>query len=314
MFFFSRFLATGETFRSIAFSYRVGATTVGNIVFECSQILWERLAPRYMKMPQNGEDWKIIAANFAEKWQFPHCIGALDGKHVVMKAPWNSGSLYFNYKGTFSTVLLALVDANLKFIAIDIGAYGRNSDGGIFTNSNLGQAMAQGTLNIPEDEALSGAEQLGALPYVVVADEAFPLKKNMMRPFPGKGCSKDQQIYNYRLSRARRIVENAFGVLAARWRVYHTKVSARPDWVTAIVKATCVLHNFVQGQTTPAQVTTLLQETAGVNNAGLQDVTGAGNRAGRDALDIRNAFMNYFVNYSPVQWQEDHVNRGIFAE
>ncbi len=230
-YFLCRFLATGETFRSIAFSYRVGATTVGKILCECSQILWERLAPHYMKIPGDSEEWKIIAANFDEKWQFPHCIGALDGKHVVMKAPWKSGSLYYNYKGTFSTVLLALVDANLKFIAIDIGAYGRNSDGGIFTNSNLGQSMDQDTLNLPEDSPLPGAQQLGALPYVVVADEAFPLKTNMMRPFPGRGCTRKQQIYNYRLSRARRIVENAFGILAARWRVYHTKLAVRPEWV-----------------------------------------------------------------------------------
>lgn len=267
-----------------------------------------------MKMPQDGEDWEIIAANFAEKWHFPHCLGALDGKHVVMKAPSNSGSLYYNYKGTFSTVLLALVDAHLKFIAIDVGAYGRNSDGGIFTNSNFGQAMAQNTLKLPEDAPLPGAEQLGTLPYVVVADEAFPLKRNMMRPFPGRGCSKDQQIYNYRLSRARRIVENAFGILAARWRVYHTKMAVRPEMVQDIVKATCVLHNFLQAQTTPAQVTTLLQESEDESNAGLQDVTGAGNRAGKDALDVRNAFMDYFVNIAPVQWQEAHVNRGVFTE
>ena len=231
-----------------------------------------------------------------------------------MKAPWNSGSQYYNYKGTFSMVLLALVDANLKFIATDIGAYGRNSDGGIFTNSNLGQAMSRNTLMLPEDAPLPEAEHLGALPYVVIADEAFPLKKNLMRPFPGRGCSKSQQVYNYRLSRARRVVENAFGVLAARLRIYHTKVAVRPDWVKAIVKATCVLHNFLQCQTTPVQMTTLLQEAEGMHNAGLQDVAGAGNRAGRDATDIRNAFMDYFVNISPVQWQDAHVNRGFFTE
>ena len=236
---------------------------MGKIVSECSEVLWERLAPLYMKMPQNSEEWETIAADFAEKWQFPHCLGALDGKHVVMRAPWNLGSLYFNYKGTFSTVLLALADANLKFIAIDIGAYGRNSDGGIFANSNLGKGLVGNTLQIPNDAPLPGAEQMGALPYVVVADKAFPLKRNIMRPFPGRGCSKPQQIYNYRLSRARRVVENAFGVLAARWRVYHTKIAVNPECVKAIVKATCVLHNFLQGQTTAVQVTALLQEMQG---------------------------------------------------
>ena len=154
--------------------------------------------------------WKLIESNFAKKWNFPHCIGALDGKHVVITAPWNLGSLYHNYKGTFSTVLMALVDANLKFIAIDVGAYGRNSNGGIFAKSNLGKAMGSGRLHLPQDASLPGAPYLGPMPYVMIGNEAFPLQKHLMRPFPGRRCSTNQQIYNYRLSRARRIVENVF--------------------------------------------------------------------------------------------------------
>ncbi len=309
-----RFLATGESFRSIAFSYRAGAATVGTIVSECCNILWEKLMPVHMRMPQGIDDWKLIEANFNNKWDFPHCIGALDGKHVMIKAPWNSGSLYHNYKGTFSTVLLALVDANLKFTAIDVGAYGRNSDGGIFSNSNLGKAITRGQLHIPEDAPLPEASDLGPMPYVMIGDEAFPLQKHLMRPFPGRGTSKDQQIYNYRLSRARRIVENAFGILAARWRVYHTKKAVRPHWVNSIVKATCVLHNFLQHHTTPTQVTTLLQEAQTVNMEGLQELASMGNRAARGAVTIRNNFMNFFVNVSPVPWQNAHVSRGIFTE
>ena len=105
-----RFLATGETFISIAFSYRVGETTVAKIVAECCQVLWEKMSPIYMKIPANANDWKSKAAAFEQKWNFTLCR-AIDGKHVLMRAPSNTGSLYFNYKGTFSTVLLALVDA-----------------------------------------------------------------------------------------------------------------------------------------------------------------------------------------------------------
>ena len=78
------------------------------------------------------QDWNKIEQKFNTKWNFPNCIGALDGKHIAIVAPWNSGSLYFNYKGTFSLALMALVDADYKFIYVDIGDYGSNADGSVF--------------------------------------------------------------------------------------------------------------------------------------------------------------------------------------
>ena len=97
-----------------------------------------------MKVPQTTEEWLQKATSFEKLWKFPHCVGSIDGKHVQITAPGNTGSLYYNYKNTFSIVLLALVDAHLQFLAIDVGAYGRNSDGEIFANSNLGKAITNG--------------------------------------------------------------------------------------------------------------------------------------------------------------------------
>ena len=85
-----------------------------------------------MKTPSTVDEWHQVANSFESQWNFPHCLGALDGKHVVMQAPKNSGSVYYNYKGTFSVVLMALVGANYKFLYIDVGSCGKNSDGGIF--------------------------------------------------------------------------------------------------------------------------------------------------------------------------------------
>ena len=264
----------------------------------------------HMKVPGTSNEWKLVAENFVQRWDFPHFLGAIDGKHVVMKAASNTGPLYYNYKGTFSTVLMALVDSNYKFIAIDVGAYGRNSDGGIFANSNLGKAIASNSLHFPADAGLPGADQL---PYVIIGDEAFPLQEHLLRPFPGTGCQKNKQIYNYRLSRARRIVENTFQILAARWRVYHTKLRVRSQLVNEIIKATCVRHNFLQSQSTPAQVTNLLQEAEDISAEGFENLAGSGNRGGRDAITIRNTFMEYFADFSPVAWQIVHINRGVFT-
>ena len=142
------------------------------------------MSPMHVRMPADEADWKLIAENYRVLWDFPHCLGALDGKHVNIKAPAHSGALYYNYKGTFSIVLMGLFDSRYKFIALDVGAFGHNSDGGIFSNSNMGIALDEGRLHIPNDEPLPDAPQLGDIPYVIVADEAFPLKKNLMRPYP----------------------------------------------------------------------------------------------------------------------------------
>ena len=181
-------------------------------------VIWEELAPTELKS-STAEDWQRIECRFAQRWNFPNCVGALDGKHTVIQAPNNSGSMLYNYKGTFSAVLMALVDADYKFTYVDIGDYGSNSDGGIFKNSKFGKAFMNNELGILGPKTLDHWPERGVLPHCIVADEAFPLRCCLMRPYPrtnnGQTLPGDQKIFNYRLSRARRIVENAFGI----WRM-----------------------------------------------------------------------------------------------
>ncbi len=190
------------------------------------------------------EIWKYTARRVNEKWNFRNCIGALDGKHVRIQAPANTGSLCFNYKGTFSTVLLALVDANYHLFAIDVGSYGGNSDGGIFSDSVLGWALQCGTLNFPPPRELPSAPELGKVNHVIVADEAFPMKPYLLRPYPVKRLEEDKHIFNLCPSKARRISENAFSILTCI-RVFKRPMEVNPDLADNIVKATCVLCNYL---------------------------------------------------------------------
>jgi hypothetical protein len=222
-------------------------------------VLFERLY--WMFVMLYGKNWDLLQCHFPRKkhgkelqqgskiFGIFQTIGAIDGKHINIQCPINAGSTFFNYKGSHSVVLLALVDADYKFTAIDIGSYGRNSDDGVFSASEMGERFHNTTFNVPESAPL--VENGEPQPYVVVGDEAFPLKTYMLRPYSRKtlGDNEPKKIFNYRLSRARRVVENAFGILAAHWRCFRRYLEVQPEFVDKIVLASCCLHNMRAGKT-----------------------------------------------------------------
>ena len=160
---------------------------------------------------------------------------------IVMQAPTRSGSTVFKYKNTHSIVLMAVCDSNYKCMMVDIGDSGRNSDGGVFSSCNLGLAISEDKLNIPEAESMWGSEF--KFPFVFVGDEAFPLRTNMMKPYPRDSLTMEERIVNYRLSRCRRIIENRCGILVSRFRIFCRASIAREEVVIAVTNAYVVLHN-----------------------------------------------------------------------
>ncbi|KAI6186070.1 hypothetical protein M3Y98_00092900 [Aphelenchoides besseyi] len=169
----------------------------------------------------------------------------LDGKHVLIKRPSRSGSNCFNYKHQFSIVLLAVCDADGIFRYIDIGGYGHESDGGLFDRSDLKKALddANNPLNIPSSAALPNTEV--QLPFFFVADAAFPLLPNIMKPYGGRNLTDENQRFNYRISRARITIERAFGVLTARWRVLLKPIEMKAENIDNVIWSTVALHNII---------------------------------------------------------------------
>ena len=135
------------------------------------------------------------------------------------------------------------MDANYKFLYVDVGCNGRISDGGVFKNNRLFSALEGNSLNIPPPEPLQ--QQSFQLPYTLVADDAFPLKNYIQKPYSQVGLTYEKRIFNYRLSRAQRIVENGFGILANRFRVFMAPINLSPEKVETIVLTCCSLHNFL---------------------------------------------------------------------
>ena len=163
-------------------------TSIGRIIKETTGAIWDVLLEKgFLQPPQSSKDWESISRGFENRWNFPHCVGALDGKHVVIQAPAKSGSLFFNYKKNFSIVLLALCDASYQFTVVDIGEAGKQSDGGVFANSNLGRSMVN----------------------------------------------------------ASRIIENIFGILAARFRTFHRPILSCLEMIENITNACAVLQKYL---------------------------------------------------------------------
>lgn len=318
-----RYLASGESQQDLSFHFRISRTSVSCIVYEVSLAIWNHLKDEFLPFPNTEPEWRNIAKEFEDDWNLPHCIGAIDGKHIAMDCPRGSGTNYHNYKGYFSTVLLAICDANYCFTFIDVGNYGHNNDAGILSSSAIGKRFREKKANLPPPERLEGCP-LEKAPYFLVGDDIFGLSDWLMKPYPGRGRNESERVFNYRLSRARRVIENSFGILRARWRIFARPIRACVLTVEAIVLAACILHNYLRltdnpfycpagfvdcetsaGDIRPGDWRSMVHEREAMRDLPKPK----GHRLKESALQIRDA-MKVYVN-SPigsVGWQLKHVN------
>lgn len=258
--------------------------------------------------------WMDVVKVFEDVWNLPHCAGAIDGKHIVLQAPMNSGSDFFNYKSHFSIVLMAAVDANYNFIFVDVGSQGRISDGGVFKHTNLYKKLKENSLELPPPKELPGRQI--KVPYFFAADSAFSLDENIMKPYSGdhaRGSVK--RIFNYRLSRARRVVENAFGITSAVFRILRKPLLLQPEVAQLVVLTIIHLHNHLRINSpqlyTPRN--TFDYEEAGVltpgswrddeNTTSMISLRNIPRKSAAYFQELRNELADYFVKEGAIAWQ-----------
>lgn len=240
------------------------------------------------------QTWENSAKGFEEQWRFPNCIGCIDGKHVTIKCPARSGSQYFSYLKKFSMVLLAIVGPDYSFLCIDVGSYGKNSDAGILEESGIGIKFERNLFDIPAPKCLP--RQSEPTPFVLLGDEGFPLKPYLMRPFPNRQARSDTQKekFNNCLCATRRIVENAFGILAQKWRIFLRPLELKPENCKKVIRTACVLHNFLRSK----QQENLFLEMLEPQEAprAFNTIYSNNRRSTNHAFQIREKFLNYFVS------------------
>ncbi|XP_022160256.1 putative nuclease HARBI1, partial [Myzus persicae] len=222
-----KFLSTGTPYRSLAFSFRMAHNTISGIIYETCNTIWNVFGQIHMPFPTKDMFYQI-AHDFETLWNFPNCIRCIDGKHIRIKCPKKTGSMFYNYKNYFSVHLQGVCDAKYKFITVDIGAYGKQSDSGVFTESNIYNYLETNSFNVPPNRPLPNTNI--PMPFVLLGDQGYPLKEYLMRPYPcTTNLDPEKEIFNYRLSRARRMIECTFGILVSKWRCLKTELQVNED-------------------------------------------------------------------------------------
>ncbi|XP_021339754.1 putative nuclease HARBI1 [Mizuhopecten yessoensis] len=123
-----RHLASGAKYHDMQYAWRVPHNTISKVVREVCEAIIEEYLEEQMSPPTTEEGWRQLLDDWYQRWNFPHVVGAVDGKHVACKAPPNSGSEYYNYKGFFSVILFAMVTSDYKVLWVDVSGNGSASD------------------------------------------------------------------------------------------------------------------------------------------------------------------------------------------
>ncbi|CAG9580819.1 unnamed protein product [Danaus chrysippus] len=300
-----RFLASGDSYRSLHLLFKMSTQIISKIVLEVCVAIYQVLKD-CVKMPNTEEGWLTIEHGFCSR--FPHAIGAIDGKHVSLRATINRGSEDFNDKKFFSIVLMALVDSNYCFLFADVGCQGRISDGGVLNNSILLNKMIDNSLGLPTPTPLPNGNV--DMPYVFLGNTAFDLHRNLMKPYPGEYEEGTKEIFfNKKLSSARVVVENTFGVISSVFRVLRQPLLLEPESAKHVVMACIVLHNFLRksphssASYNPPGTFDIFDGDVLVSrgswrddvpiNPALRDMRNIPRGSPRDAEQIRNEFATY---------------------
>lgn len=307
-FFLNRYLATGESLRSLAFAFRISHNYLSTIIKSTLAELKIKLVPIFLPDPKNI-DFKQKSAEFSYKWNFPNCILAIDGKHVRIRSPSNSGTLFYNHKDFYSIVLLAMVDVNYKFIVVDIGFFGKEGDSGIFLKSDMGQKILNGTFGFPEQCKLPGSDKVA--PHVIVGDEAFRLHTHILKPYTRKSARENpsEAVFNYRLSRARRVTENAFGLLRQIFRIFYQPINLETTTIDDLIWVTCCLHNMLREGYLEKNKRPLFdydtEQPPPTDN--LMPLSRCGGFSNIEGFEVRNFFKEFFNNEGSIPWQTNSL-------
>ena len=209
-----------------------------------------------------------------------------------------------------------MCDADYNVIWLDVGGEGSCGDAGVFEASGAKQALENNSLNFPAPEPLYFAGR--SVPFFGAGDNAYPQRTYLMTPYYGLHLTLAMRIFNYRLSRARRVIENVFGIMAHKWRCILGCFQQKPEVVGWIVQTAACLHNLQRLRYDYASSRNDYDyiDEQGIFQAGrwradapaiaaMNVQPGYGNGASglREGKELRDYLADYFCGPGQVSWQ-----------
>lgn len=211
------------SFRSLAFSFHLGQCSVITIVQEVCLAIWKHLLVHHMPSPTK-QNLREIESDFLKKWSFPNCIGCIETLE-------------------FSPVILhMIIDANYKFIAIDVGDY----------DNQLGDAKSILSLASYNDfldriiKTASNITNASTNNKVFVGSDAYPLKFHLLRPYSKRTFRNDEMLLNQKIGEVRECVDHTLGLLGNKWKWLLRAADIKSiDKSIIMMRCVCLLHNIV---------------------------------------------------------------------
>lgn len=278
------------TLRELSQTFLIGCSTASKVINDTLSALWEVMYPLHLRPPYSG-DFKRLAREYHHRWRFPNCVGAIGGKYIALSRQKRLKTKHYWRRrlNKSSLVLYAVADSEFRFLAVDAKVVKDTPDHTFKgTFSHLGMNAPPGTDT--------------KLPLVLIGNQAFPLKKNLLRPYPPRATSicERKANFNKRLESARITIDCAFEIMTEKWEILKRPMEVNLDFAVMTVKVACLLNNIIKdidGMLDP-HFCRFGQKDHGVIYLDLlTHQSKKNNRAAWVAVQIREQFEKYLLDH-----------------
>ncbi|XP_028175496.1 uncharacterized protein LOC114363847 [Ostrinia furnacalis] len=297
-----RHLFTGISLYTLAPIHHVCSSSANNIMYETCNAINDILRPLHMPRPTKDR-LKLVAEQYWQKFKFPNCVGVIDERILKgkKKLPRNPKP---HLKKHASYAVHAIVDANYKFLAVDV--IGReNIKEETFCGSDLNRQLRDKEFEFPPPQKLPNSNKI--LPYVIIGHRNYPLRPYLLRPFLTSNHTVEMKKFNKLLLKTKKTIDYAFRIWFNKWRNYLNQEQVKTTLNTKLVVETlCVLHNVVRDidGNDDIHYKRAMKTPIKVNIRDIKKYK-KNNRTQSHAQATRDSFLEYIATI-PLQEEEQH--------